>query len=76
MMRNVRSFMFEEISVKGTRKWKDPETGKQRQQTKKFAQTLNPFNKNPDGTIKTRYDIVREITARRNEWLAQEGEPT
>lgn len=63
---------FEEISVKATKKWKDV-NGRQRQCTKKFFQTLNPFNKNKDGSIKSRSDIMIEITASRDAWLADES---
>lgn len=61
---------FEEVSVKATKRWTD-ENGKRRQKTKTFSQTINPFNKNSDGTIKTRQDIVREISAERDAWMRE-----
>lgn len=61
---------FEEISVKGVKRWK-AENGKPRQCTKKFWQTLNPFNKNADGSIKTRQQIVAEIKAERDAWMLE-----
>lgn len=64
-------YVFEEIFIKGVRKFKDPVTGKPRQETRRFFQTINPFNKDKDGLPKTREQIVREITAQRDAWLAE-----
>lgn len=61
---------FDEISVKGTRRWTD-ENGRKRQQTKKFYQTVNPFNIGADGLPKTREQISIEVTAERDVWLKQ-----
>ena len=58
---------FYRVSVKAVKRWK--ENGKPRQQTRTFMQTINPFNKNSDGSIKTREDIMREILAERKEWM-------
>lgn len=62
---------FEEIRVKATRRWVDPVTGNKRQETKKFWQTISPFNKNPDGSRKTSDQILAEVKAERDAWLAQ-----
>lgn len=59
---------FDEISVKATRRWVDAD-GKKRQETRKFWQTVNPFNLAADGSTKTREQIVQEINALRDEWL-------
>lgn len=61
-------YSFQPIEIKATKVWKD-ENGKKRQKTKTFGQTLNPFNKNEDGTIKTRAQILIEITAEKEAWL-------
>lgn len=62
--------VFEEISIKRTKRWVD-ENGKRRQETRKFWQTISPFNKNKKGQIKT----VREIQIENNEeaqkWMEQ-----
>lgn len=62
---------FEEVCITHTRRWKDPETGRPRQQTKKFSMTLNPFNKNPDGTVRTRKDIYAALVVQRDAWIAE-----
>ncbi len=64
----VTRYTFEEVSVKATRKWVDPETGKKRQETRKFSQTINPYNTNADGTRKTREQINAEICAQAQSW--------
>lgn len=62
-------YRFDEVAIKGVKRWTD-ETGKKRQQTRKFFQTINPFNTNEDGTQKTRDQIMAEIKAERDAWLA------
>lgn len=62
-----------EIAVKATRRWVDAD-GKKRQETRKFWQTINPFNSKPDGSLKTEADIRAEINTERDAWLAATGE--
>lgn len=61
---------FDEVSVRGTRRWKDAD-GKRHQQTRKFYQTINPFNKNADGSLKTREQIQHEISVQCAAWLKE-----
>lgn len=61
---------FEEVSITAVKRWKD-ETGKKRQETRKFYQTLNPYNKNADGTPKSCEQILTELKAERDAWLHQ-----
>lgn len=61
---------FEEVSVKAVKTW--TENGKRRQKTRKFYQTISPINKNKDGTVKTREQIMTEILAERETWLKEE----
>lgn len=63
------STRFEQVKVKATKKWIDGD-GKKRQRTCSFSQTLNPFNKNGDGSIKTREQIMAEICFQRDQWLS------
>lgn len=69
-------YQFEEVSLKAVRRWTDAD-GKKRQQTKKFFQTINPFNKNADDTLKDRKQIMAELVIQRDAWVkaySQEGE--
>lgn len=59
---------FDEIKVKGMRRWVD-EQGKKRQETRSFSQTVNPFNKNAQGHVKSRDEILVEIRAECEVWL-------
>ena len=62
-------FKFEEVSIKRTFRWKDPTTGKVRQETKKFLQTINPYNTSADGTLKTRGQIRAELEQQARLWM-------
>lgn len=62
---------FQEISVRGVRRWKDPITGKQRQETKKFYQTISPFNRTKEGEVKNRNQIMEEIRVERDKWESE-----
>ena len=35
---------------------------------KTFRQTISPFNKNADGTVKTWHDIIIELDAKAEHW--------
>jgi len=61
-------YVFEVVSHKVTKKWVD-ETGKKRQQTQKFEQTLNPYNRDATGAPKSREQIWAEIRAQGEAWL-------
>jgi hypothetical protein len=58
---------FDEIAIKATKRWK--ENGKWRQKTKKFSQTINPFNVDEHGHIKSRQTIMSELIEEKNNWL-------
>lgn len=55
---------FEEVSIRGLRRWKDA-TGKWHQETRKFWQTINPYNTNAAGEPKSREEITGELIAER-----------
>ncbi len=69
-MRRTTKLTFQTVSVKGTRRWKDPDTGRTRQETKSFFQTINPFNRNAEGEPKSYEEIMVEVKAQRDAWLA------
>lgn len=59
---------FETVSIgKFTHKW--TENGKRRQKTEEFYQTLNPWNKNKNGDLKTREEIYAELYAKKDAWV-------
>ena len=65
------TYKFDEVSIRGTKKWKDPATGKPRQQSRKFWQTISPFNRTTDGPPKTREQIMEELRAERAAWMGE-----
>jgi len=64
---------FECVTHKAVKRWVDAD-GKKHQQTMKFMQTLNPFNKDADGFPKSREQIWKELKAQAAAWLAQPPE--
>lgn len=65
---------YQKVSVKGVYRWKDSETGRPRQRTKEFFQTVSPFNRMPDGTPKSPAQILKEVEAERDAWLTEQGD--
>lgn len=65
---------FPEIAVKATRRWVDAD-GKKRQQTRKFWQTQNPFNKHANGVPKTYEEILAAVKSERDAWLNERPSP-
>ncbi len=59
---------FEEVAVTVRSTGACPVCGKRTTRTRKFWQTLNPFNRLPDGAPKTADDIRRELNQQADEW--------
>lgn len=56
-------YTYEKLTHYATAKTK---SGKRRQKT--FWQTLSPFNKNPDGSVKDRKDVFRSLREEAAAW--------
>lgn len=52
---------FDEIKLKKTLNGTCKECSKKRTRTIDESQTVNPFNKNTDGTIKTRFEVGQSV---------------
>lgn len=65
------NWQFEEDAIYAEKSGKC-RCGKRRTRRKKFYQTLNPFNKNADGSVKTREQIHSELKREVEQW---KGEP-
>lgn len=61
--------VFTEVVLKGVFRWRERPTGRIRQRTRKFSQTINPWNKNAAGQPKSREEIWGELKAERELWL-------
>jgi hypothetical protein len=62
------SVKFDVIKLKAKRTFTDS-SGKKRQLTKTFSQTVNPWNKNKNGTIKDRSQIISELETEIAAWM-------
>lgn len=65
MMRTT--YRFDEVKMYGYKTGKCG-CGKQRHRQRKFWATINPFNKNDDGTMKTTADIRKDLKKQIDEW--------
>lgn len=73
MLSTIQRIRFEELTVYGQKNAKCAGgCGRRLKRTKKFWQTLSPFNKNTGGQPRTRDEIYREL---RGERIAWEKEP-
>ncbi len=62
---------FQEVSIIGEKSGKCQCCKKSCRVKKKFYQTLNPFNRNSDGFVKSRQEIMKEINSERENWMSQ-----
>lgn len=61
---------FDVIKVSAMKKGKC-KCGKRLTRSKTFEQTVNPFNKNPDGTVKTRNEVSAAVSRVATDWLPE-----
>lgn len=61
---------FEEVNLTGVKYIK--ENGKRKRKQKTFLQTINPFNTNNKGEIKTRIEIYEELQEEIKEWKKED----
>ncbi len=52
---------FEQIEAKKTLKFVCSDCGKKKQRIIKESQTMNPYNKNEKGIIKTKEDVTKSV---------------
>jgi len=64
----VPTYRFREIKHQASKNLPCPGCGKKLRRQRTFSQTLNPFNKNADGQVKTELEIVRELNTTAAEW--------
>jgi len=59
---------FDRITARRSRSSKCPVCGKTATRSKTFEMTVNPFNKNPDGTVRTRREVWNAVNDKANQW--------
>ena len=60
---------FPEVATTATKTGLCPVCGKRATRRQRFWQTESPFNRNPDGTVRTRTDIQEEVRAEAANWV-------
>lgn len=62
------TYNFDAITHRGKRSGVCPKCRKYGVRTQGFTQTVNPFNTNADGLMKTRDEIRSEVSAEAKKW--------
>jgi len=60
---------FQEIATTATKSGVCPICGKRVVRRQRFWQTDNPWNRNDDGTVKTRDEIYADVKAEADAWV-------
>ncbi len=60
-------YIYEQVKFRVTKRMKCAD-GKTRTRTMTFINTINPFNKNPDGTVRNRHDVLKCVKAQGLKW--------
>ncbi len=56
----MTTYIYEEVKMSGQKRGKCPH-GKYITRRKTFCNTINPFNKNEDGSIKNHYEVSLHV---------------
>lgn len=64
----MTTYYFDRITARGFKRGRCAVCGKSAERSREFGQTVNPFNKNPDGTVKTAAEIRRDVNAEAKAW--------
>jgi hypothetical protein len=59
---------FKIVKIQGAKTVVCSKCGKKRKRQKTFYMTINPWNKNADGTVRDRTDICVALEAEKKEW--------
>lgn len=60
--------VFEEVTVTATKRATCPLCGKKGTRTRTFRQTINPANRNADGTVRTRAQVRAALLVEAEPW--------
>jgi hypothetical protein len=67
----MTTYVFDQVTRSASKRVKCAGCGKSIRRTRTFWQTLNPFNKNPDGTVRTERDIYDALGEQIAAWDQQ-----
>lgn len=71
----MTTYTFQEVAVYGEKSGKCPKCGKHYKRREKFWSTINPWNKNKDGIMKTYDEVYDDVVKKQKKWLAEPIEP-
>lgn len=63
-------YVFEEVFQRRVKSGKCG-CGVRRTRARKFLQTINPYNRNASGDVKTREEIYKELDAAGDKWMSE-----
>ena len=67
-----QTITFREVAIRGNKSVKcTGGCGRTLKRQRKFWQTLNPFNKNQSGEVKTPIEIQKELISQRDQWVLE-----
>lgn len=61
-------YTYEEVSSRGFKSGPCAGCGKPAERSKTFTNTVNPFNRNEDGSVRTRREVFDHVNELRREW--------
>lgn len=64
-------YRYEEISWRSEKSGECAVCGKHVKRQKKFTNTVNPWNRNPDGTTRTRVEVMANVQSLAARWQEQ-----
>jgi len=62
------TYVYERITARGRRSGTCDVCGKPAQRSRTFENTVNPFNRNADGTVRTRTEVRANVSRLAREW--------
>jgi hypothetical protein len=68
------TYRFQEVAHTERRRATCPGCGKRRGVQRTFTQTVNPFNTNADGTVKTYPEVYRAVREQGQAWTPSDRE--
>lgn len=67
----MTTIKFQVVKVRASRSVACPKCGKKVKRSRTFERTLNPFNKNADGSVKTYSEVLADVGAEARFWMKQ-----
>lgn len=67
----MTTYNFPEVTKRGKKSGKCVVCNKRTTRSITVTHTVNPFNKNADGVPKSYEEVLADVTAKRDKWLAE-----